>query len=610
MYFRLTRTKSTPVLQLVRGYRNKRGKVCQEIVVSLGNMPVPADYRKEIAQELENRLSGQESLFPIPAYVGKWVDIILKKIDEKKRWASRIDTSEPTGDEEVADGVLVDRIEHENETELGPALVLKRAWDELGIGNFLKASGFRDPQIKAAMVSVFNRLIEPCSEHELPDWVQTVSLEELLGGGINRYGDDRYYRVSDRLLELRIALERHLREREETLFNLKSSIVLYDLTNSYFEGECRRNPKAKRGHSKEKRSDCPLLSLGLIIDRAGFIIGHEVLEGNRHDCRTLVEMVACLESRLPDSPEKAVIVVDGGIATEENLKYLRENGYHYIVAAKRQSRNEFYEDFCDADSFSAVPDRELKKPVFVKRIEEDDELLVLCRSDSRRDKEDAILSKTEEKFINALNNLDTRLKSPKSRLKKTESIYKSIGRLHQQYSRAAKYYEVSYDEKKRTVSWSRNEKKYSGERKLHGCYFLRSSMKEISDHEVWNIYVSLTRVEQAFRNMKSELGLRPFRHHREDRCDAHAWITVLAYHLMRWIEHTLELAGAPATWRSVRRLLQTHCYSTIIVPSKDGKIRFIRRAGRPDERQRKIYQILNVEYRNLPVIKHTNFKFL
>jgi hypothetical protein len=233
-----------------------------------------------------------------------------------------------------------------------------KAWDELGIGNFLKASGFRDPQIKAAMVSVFNRLIEPCSEHELPDWVQTVSLEELLGGGINRYGDDRYYRVSDRLLELRIALERHLREREETLFNLKSSIVLYDLTNSYFEGECRRNPKAKRGHSKEKRSDCPLLSLGLIIDRAGFIIGHEVLEGNRHDCRTLVEMVACLESRLPDSPEKAVIVVDGGIATNENLKYLRENGYHYIVAAKRQSRNEFYEDFCDADSFSAVPGRE------------------------------------------------------------------------------------------------------------------------------------------------------------------------------------------------------------------------------------------------------------
>jgi transposase len=132
-------------------------------------------------------------------------------------------------------------------------------------------------------------------------------------------------------------------------------------------------------------------------------------------------------------------------------------------------------------------------------------------------------------------------------------------------------------------------------------------MKKLSDHEVWNIYINLTRVKQAFRSMKSELGLRPFRHHREDRCDAHAWITVLAYHLMRWIEHILELSGTPATWKSVRRLLQTHCYSTMIVPSKDGKIRYIRKAGKPDERQRKIYQILNVEYKNLPVIKHTNF---
>ena len=607
MYFRLTKTKSTPVLQLVRGYRDKRGKVRQKIVVSLGGMPVPSRLRKEIAAELENRLDGQESLLPASAGVSKWVDIILKKIDEEKRWAPRIDTSEVSECEEVADGVLVDRVEHENDTELGTLLVLKRAWDELGIGNFLKAENFRDVQIKAAMVSVFNRLIEPCSEHELPDWALSVSLEDLLGGGINHYGDDRYYRVSDALLEVKSDLERHLRKREKNLFSLDGSIVLYDLTNSYFEGECRRNPKAKRGHSKEKRSDCPLLSLGLVVDRAGFVIGHEVLEGNRHDSKTLLEMVACLESRLDYSPEKPLIIVDGGIATEENLEYLRSKGYHYLVASKRQSRNEFYDDFCDADSFSTVPGREKKKPVFVKRLTRDRELLVLCRSDSRRDKENAILSKTEEKFINALKNLDMRLKSPKSRLKKSESIYRTIGRLHQQYSRAAKYYTVSYDEKSRSVSWSLDGKKYSAEKELHGCYFLRCSLTSLEDHEIWNLYVNLTRVEQAFRSMKSELGLRPFRHHREDRCDAHAWITVLAYHLMRWIEHTLELAGAPATWPSIRRLLRTHCYSTIIIPSKDGRIRYIRKAGRPDERQRKIYQIMNVEYKNLPVMKRTNF---
>jgi len=607
MYFRLTKTKSTPVLQLVRSYRDDRGKVRQKIVVSLGSMSVPRHLRKEIADELENRLNGQQSLLPVSESVGKWIDIILKKIDETRRWAPRINTSDVSADEEVADGVLVDRVEHENETELGPSLVLKRAWDELGIGNHLKSSGFRESQINAAMVSVFNRLIEPCSEHELPEWVSTVSLDELLGTDVKSYGDDRYYRVSDSLLEVKDSLEKHLRQREKTLFNLENSIVLYDLTNSYFEGKCLRNPKAQHGHSKEKRDDCPLLSLGLVIDCSGFIIGHEVLEGNRHDSATLLEMVACLEARLPFSPERPLVVVDGGIATDDNLKYLREKGYHYLVAAKRQSRNKFFHDFCDVDSFSIVPEREKKEPVFVKRLERNNELLVLCRSDRRREKENAILSKTEEKFLKSLKNLNTRMKNPKTRLKKSASVYRSLGRLHQQYSRAAKYYNVSYDEKTGRVSWERNEKKYADETELHGCYFLRSSIKTLTDHEIWNIYVKLTRVEQAFRSMKSELGLRPFRHHREDRCDAHAWITVLAYHLMRWIEHTLELAGASATWPSIRRLLQTHCYSTIIIPSKDGKIRHIRKAGKPDERQRRIYQILNVEHKNLPVIKRTNF---
>lgn len=606
MYFRTKKTNTTPVLQLVRGDRDGGGKVRQKIVASLGNMPVPTRLRKAVAEGIESRLAGQESLLPASAGIVTWVDAILKRIDEEKRWGPRIDTSEPSAGEEVADGVLVDRIEHEHETELGPSLVLKKAWDDLGIGGFLMAAGFRETQVNAAAVSVFNRLIEPCSEHELPGWASTVALDELLGECVSRSGEDRYYRVSDALMVVKGELESYLRERETSLFSLDSSIVLYDLTNSYFEGECTRNPKARRGHSKEKRTDCPLLSLGLVVDRDGFVIGHEVLEGNRNDCKTLVGMVACLESRLPRASGKPVVVVDGGIATDENLKYLRDQGYHYVVAAKRQSRNAFHEDFCDIDSFSVVPGRDRKKPVFVKRIRQGDELLVLCRSDSRRDKEDAILSRSEARFVQAMEELDGRLRGPKSRLKKAESVQRAIGKIQQRHSRSAKYYAVDYDKESRSVSWIRNEKKYSGEAELHGCYFLRCSLDSLEDHEVWSIYVTLTRVENAFRSMKSELGLRPFRHHREDRCDAHAWITVLAYHLMRWVERTLELAGAPATWAATRRLLQTHCYATMIVPSKDGKIRHVRKAGKPDERQRKIYQLLNVEYRNLPVTKRTN----
>ncbi|MEK7226430.1 MAG: hypothetical protein AAB221_12230, partial [Bacteroidota bacterium] len=177
--------------------------------------------------------------------------------------------------------------------------------------------------------------------------------------------------------------------------------------------------------------------------------------------------------------------------------------------------------------------------------------------------------------------------------------------LGQKYSRASKYYNISYDETSQKISAIRNEDKYISNTNLLGCYFLRCSLKELPDEEVWKLYTTLTRVEKAFRCMKSELGLRPFRHHKESRCDAHAWITLLAYHLMRYIEYTLEQNSVQTTWKALKRLLQTHCYSTMIIPSKDGKIRRIRKAGKPDEKQRKIYRIFNINCKNLPVIKHT-----
>jgi transposase len=606
MYFRMTKTKTTPVLQLVHGYRDSRGKSRQKIVASLGDMDIPEDARKPVAQAVEARLAGQQTIFPESPEVVKWTDAVVARVSAKRATELFAATAQTYGDEEVADGVLIDRIEHEDERELGPVLVLDKAWKELGLDNMLKAEGFRDSQISAAKVSVFNRLDDPCSEHALAGWAETVALDELLGENVSRPGCDRFYRVSDALLAKKVELEKRLRAREVDLFRLKSSIVLYDLTNSYFEGQAERNPKAKRGNSKEKRSDCPLLSLGLAIDDSGFPIAHQVFEGNRHDSKTLVEMVSTLRSRMSPMEGRPVIVVDGGVASNENLEHLRKEGYDYIVTAKRQSRSNFHEDFCEVDSFSLVAGRDGKKPVFVKRVETENELLVLCRSDGRRQKEDAMLSGAENKYLEGLAKLQSQIDNPKSRTKKAEDIQRRIGGLHKKHSRAAKHYEVEYDADSKKLSWSRRDEGYAAARELHGCYFLRSSIMNLGDEEVWNMYMRLTKVERAFRNLKSELGLRPIRHHREDRGDGHAWITVLAYHLMHWVEKSLESAGAPSTWPAVRRILQTHCYSTIIIPSKDGKTRYLRKAGRPGERQRKIYQMLNVEYRNLPVFKHVN----
>ena len=409
--------------------------------------------------------------------------------------------------------------------------------------------------------------------------------------------------MSDLLLKCSGAIQKHLRKVEENLFNLDRSIILHDLTNTYFEGRSERNGKARRGHSKERRSDCPLLSLGLSIDAKGFIISYKIFEGNRNDSTTLVGMVEELNSDYPPRDGRQVVVVDGGIATEENLAYLKENGYEYIVAGKRQSRGAFHDDFCNDDAFSVIPGRDEKSAVEISRITVDDEHIVLCRSAQRKIKEDAILSKHEEKYIKALSKLNERLRNPKSHLKAGDKLQRAIGKINSDYSRASKFYEVTYNGATHQIEWKRADEKYEEALKLNGCYFLKSSLGVLSPEDVWKCYTSLTKVEHAFEMMKTFLGIRPVRHHREDRCDGHIFITIVAYHLMCYVEEKMKEAGKAATWWNIRRILETHCYSTIIVPSRDGTIRSIRKAGRPDERQRGIYEVFGINYRELPQFK-------
>jgi hypothetical protein len=294
------------------------------------------------------------------------VDYILKKIDiEGKLPPVTCKEIEQDG-KSCVDGVFIDEIDHERETELGPALALNAAWQSLQLDLFLKDAEFTDRQINSAKINIFNRLIEPCSENELINWAETVALDELLGENISVSGEDRFYRVSDKLLGIQPELEAYLREKERDLFNLDRIYLLYDLTNSYFEGDAKRNRKAKRSaNSKEKRTDRPLLSVGLVLDREGFVITHRVFNGNMHDCRTLVRSVKDLQLSCGDN-NKPMVVVDGGIATKKNLEYLRANGFDYVVNGKRTTRKEFADDFYDANAFGKVSGRDGKiKNMFI-----------------------------------------------------------------------------------------------------------------------------------------------------------------------------------------------------------------------------------------------------
>lgn len=609
MFFREKKSRNSLVLQLVESYRDGRGKARQRIVVSLGGRVVPDECRKAVAHEVSQRLAGYERLIMDDPVIAHWTQVVVDKLAEESKLPGATCREVEANGERRAENVIVDEIDHENSALLGPILALDRAWDCLKLDDYFESKGMSTPRRTTAKIAIFNRLIDPCSENELVNWVQTTAFGDLTGQATVGWGEDRFYRVGDKLLSMRKGLEEHLRERTRDAFNLDRTVLLYDLTNSYFEGLAGKNELAKRSaNSKEKRSDCPLISVGVVLDPSGFVITHKVFAGNVSDCKTLLSAVSDLES-IASSGKRPVVVVDGGVATDDNLKALRDKGYDYVVNGKRQTRAKFAEDFARLEEFRRVDGRDERKkaPVFVRRVEKDGEFVVLCRSEGRREKEAAIRNNAEKKLVEGLENLEARIRRNDTRLKLKDGaamVNRAIGSLVKRSTRASKFYSIKYDPQTRELSWLRREEAWTQEGELHGCYHLRSSI-ELPDDELWKLYITLTKVESAFRHMKSELGLRPFHHQLRRRCEGHVWITIIAYQLLRWIEFSMELAGYSVTWRTLNRMLSTHCYSTIIAPTTEGLIHHVRKPGRPDPRQKLVYEILGVDCKSLPVKRRT-----
>jgi len=459
MFFREKKTRKARVLQLVENSRNAEGKVRQRLVVSLGGCPVPDEHRKRVAAELTRRLAGYESFLSEEPVIEYWVNRVLERMKQADRLPTAAWREVEGLESRTSTPIVIDSIEHEDGVRLGPSLVLLRAWESLGLDGVLREQGFSREQLATAKALVLNRLIEPASENELPHWIGTTALGDLLGFPTEGWAEDRFYRIGDKLLTGMPTLETHLREKERDLFNLDRTILLYDLTNSYFEGSATGNELACRSvASKEKRSDCPLISVGIVLDAEGFIIRHQVFAGNISDCKTLLDAVSDLEG-IAEGETKPVVIVDGGMASQANLDALRERGYDYIVNGKRRSRAEFLDDFLDIDGFRRVEGRGKageQQPVFVRRVTSGDETVVLCRSDGRKKKEDAIQDNAERKLIDGLEKLHARILRNDPRLKLDEGsalVNRVIGRLLGRTTRASRLYEINYDPATRILDW-------------------------------------------------------------------------------------------------------------------------------------------------------------
>ncbi len=644
MFLRVKASPSGRCLQLLESFRNAQGQPRQRVVVSLGDARIPEADWALIAKLVAQRLYGQAELFPETkrSAVLNWVDGIAKRVEREGRWKPLAQDPSPVAGQAqglVINGVLADQVTHTHTTPLGPSLLAWEAWNRLDLPHTLEQLGFNPSQAQTAAVSVINRLVDPGSELALVDWLPDSSLPELMGLETTPAGKDRFYRMSDQLLKHRQALETHLRDRQGKIFAVDRTVLLYDLTNSYFEGEALANPKAKRGKSKEKRHDCPLVVLGMVFDQRSFELAHRVFAGNLSDGKSLVYMIEEMEKLVPRDPltsqgRRSMVLLDGGIATRDNLALLQAKQIRYLVNDSRRGRKTYQKEFAQQDQFVLIAERQHKSAVKVRKMIDplwtpdpvstvgqipeprpgleasgqkltpsQPDTLVLCWSEGREQKETAIRSSAEVKYLAALEKLGQRVTQGK--LKEQAKIHRALGRLQQQHTRIQRFYQV--DLKKETagprLTWSRKDAPYEADDGLLGCYVLRTNAGQDSAQDIWNTYMTLSKAEEGFRTLKGDLGLRPNYHQIQGRVEGHIWITILAYHLLSWIRETLRDQGDHRSWGTIRRIMQTHCYTTIVLPTKGGKLYRIRKAGEPDELQKVIYQGLKVDWQNLPQTK-------
>jgi transposase len=383
------------------------------------------------------------------------------------------------------------------------------------------------------------------------------------------------------------------------LFNLDDTVFLYDLTSTYFEGEARANPQAKRGYSRDKRPDCKQVVVGLVLDREGFPKAHEVFDGNTQDRESLDRMLDALEKRTGKRPGTTVIV-DRGMAYEENLEQIRKRGQHYLVAGRQQERHPWLAELESDEGWEEIartpsPQNPFQKKtrVEIKRQQKGEETYILCRSEGRKEKDRAIREKQETKLLADLTRLQQRVR--KGKLKDDKKIHQAIGRLRERYPRVARYWAIEFDSAEKKLAWQEVAEKKAITQKLDGSYVLRTDCPDLSAEEAWRVYILLTRVEDAFRDLKSPLMERPIFHHLKNRTQTHIFLCILAYHLLAAIEHRFLQAGVHTSWWTLRQHLSTHQVVTVVLHEANGnRVLKTRQATTPEPLHREIYATLRI----------------
>lgn len=535
--------------RLVRSVR-RNGKVRQETVAQLGELD---EQGRADARALAETMTGRRT--------------------QPELFEATRPPSEPVP-------VKLDEVRLERGRRFGDVWLAWTLWQALGLDvvceSYMPQGREKVPWATMAAILVIARLCEPSSELYIAEnWYRRTALDDLLDVPAERVNDDRLYRALDQLLPHKDALQKHLVKRLGELFSLDYELLLYDVTSTYFEGQAARNPMAKRGHSRDKRSDCKQVCIALVVTREGMPLGYEVFDGNRTDVTTVQEIVGTMESRYGKA--ERIWVMDRGMTSKDNITWLQEGGRRYLIGATKQELKRFAPQLRDKRDW-----KEVRDGVEAKLCQGPDgkETFVLVRSSERQAKEQAMHERFAKRIEEGLESLRRRLERSRKRLQRGP-IERQIGRLLGKNSRAAGGYQVDVIEDSTRpaglrLEWSKNAQWNEWSKHSEGCYVLRTNVSDWTPEELWRTYIQLTDAEAAFRIHKTELSLRPIWHQRVDRVQAHLLVCFLAYVLWKTLEQWQKRAGLGNSPRTILDELGTIQSADVVLPTATSPRRELR----------------------------------
>jgi len=593
--YNLTTKQRYTIYKLCESYRFD-GHTRHRVIIGLGKLDeLPeVEQKKLLAKRIEEGLKcGLDTICKesIDSKIEKLANYFYSEIKKRKRY----DVGGEKGEWETVD---MSTLKNKDANEIGGEWLCKQAFDQLGMGDFLRQQNWTEEKISLATTHIICRAVYPASELKTVSYIKENSaISEIAGVRKDKITKDQLYSISHSLYAVKDKLERYLSKRTNELFDLEDKIILYDLTNTYFEGRMKNSKLAKFGRSKEKRKDARLVVLAVVINREGFLKYSNIFEGNMADSKTLETVVDALSSRTSFTGRKPIVVMDAGIATDDNIAMLKRKGYDYLCV----SRSNLKEYYADTNSEPVVIKDKRNQSIELLKIKTDknDDHYLWVKSHAKALKENSMNGLFAQRFEEGIQNIKEGI-NKKGGTKKLDKVYERIGRLKQKYPSVHKYYEITVADNGEGTATGISCQHKTGEDpdKNVGLYFLRTSLDENDEKTLWFIYNIIREIEYTFRVLKTDLDLRPIYHKTDDASMAHLHLGLLAYWLVSTIRHQLKQKGFHSGWKEIVRIMNTQKCVTTSVENIRSQTISIRQCTEPNSKVKQIYDIMS--YKHVP----------